>query len=130
MSCLQNEGKLNNEKLTVIERERNIKVILKFRTAFIYDLNLISFWNHCKFHLNLSKILSQNRIFYGMFVLNFYEWLCNQYWNYPTIRNLFHQNSFQIFSLLLKILFPSIHLICELFDMLFEGNEPQFHKIT
>ncbi len=34
MSCLQNEGKLNNEKLTVIERERNKKVVLKLRTAF------------------------------------------------------------------------------------------------
>jgi hypothetical protein len=35
MSCLQNWGKLNNEKLTVIERERNKKVVPKFRTRFI-----------------------------------------------------------------------------------------------
>jgi hypothetical protein len=28
MSCLQNEGKLNNEKLTVIERELNKKVLI------------------------------------------------------------------------------------------------------
>ncbi len=39
MSCLQNEGKLNNEKLTVIERERNKKVVLKFRTPFINCVN-------------------------------------------------------------------------------------------
>jgi hypothetical protein len=38
MSCLQNEGKLNNEKLTVIERERNKKVFLNYRTRFIYKV--------------------------------------------------------------------------------------------
>jgi hypothetical protein len=35
MSYLQNEGKLNNEKWTVIERERNKKFVPKFRTRFI-----------------------------------------------------------------------------------------------
>jgi hypothetical protein len=37
MYCLQNVGKLNNEKLTVIERERNEKGVLKFRTCFVYE---------------------------------------------------------------------------------------------
>jgi hypothetical protein len=41
MSCLQNEGKLNIEKLTVIERERNKKVVLKFRTRFSLLMRII-----------------------------------------------------------------------------------------
>jgi hypothetical protein len=32
MSCLQNEGNLNNDRLTVTERERNKKIIFKYRT--------------------------------------------------------------------------------------------------
>ncbi len=37
MSCLQNEGKLNNEKLTVIERERK-KIVFKYQTPFTFGI--------------------------------------------------------------------------------------------
>jgi hypothetical protein len=38
MSSLQNEDKLNNENLTVIEGERNKKVVLNYRTRIIYKV--------------------------------------------------------------------------------------------
>ncbi len=38
MSCLQNEGNLNDDKLTVTERERNKKIVLKYRTPYIINI--------------------------------------------------------------------------------------------